>query len=287
MEWKYMLVKQQKAQIIRILRPKELHELIDNIKMEDIPTWTKSRDTIDIKEAGLDLDDIKVWLKFYLYAGCRFSEGLIIHEYRDDKGDTLYQKNGTLWFPRYEGKEKRTFQTRTIYFSNEGRKILDDFFDAPMLPATNQEGTKQVLTALSVMLHKAGERINLPEKTLTLKLTRTLKNPDGSLMKEMVPTSKFIPNPDGTYSMAMKEVVKKEQYDKQYRTNGCAFRSLRKTWESWLSSYYGNDSYMREKIRSSQGHTDDTAWKHYLEISFDNDDLNDIGKEVEGYANLD
>jgi hypothetical protein len=43
---------------------------------------------------------------------------------------------------------------------------------------------------------------------------------------------------------------------------------------------------MRDKILSSQGHKKETAINHYVEISFDKEDLEDIGKEVEGYAVL-
>ena len=284
--WKYPLIKQQKAQVIRILRPEEMTALIDNVSIDDEPSWTKGREMPTLKDSGFNTDDIKAWLRFYLYAGCRFSEGIFVHEYRNPDGSTLYQPNGTLWLPRHKGKKLRSIQTRTIYFSYKGREIIDEFFDTPLLPSDNDEQTKQTLTSLSQIMHKAGERIGLPEATLTLTYERTLKDKDGNPMKEMVPTKQFTQNPDGTYSKVMKERIMTETEEREVTTNGCAFRSLRKTWESWLTSYYGNNPQMRERILSSQGHKKEVALSHYLEISFDKEDLQNIAKEVEGYAVL-
>ena len=285
--WKYPLIKQQKTQIIRVFRPKEIHALIDNIRIEDEPTWSKGRDTPSLTDTGFTTEDIQRWLQFFLYSGCRFSEGIMIHDYRDERGNTLYQDNGTLWLPRYKGKKKRSIQTRTIYFSYRGRDVMEDFFLTPQLPSSTTEETRQTLTSLSEMMHRAGKRINLPEKTLTISLERTLKDRDGNPMKEMVPTKQFTQNPDGTYSKVMKERIMTETEEKEVTTNGCAFRSLRKTWESWPTAYYGNNPQMRERILTSQGHKKEVALTHYLEISFDREDMEDIGKEVEGFAILD
>jgi hypothetical protein len=285
-QWKYMLLKQQKAQVIRILRPAEAHALIDAVRIEDEPNWTKSRDVPNLRESGITTIDLKTWMEFFLYSGTRFSEAMLIHDYRDPDGKTLYQNNGTLWLPRYKGKQKRTFQTRTIYFSYRGRKILKDFFDAtPSLPSKTPEETKATLTSLSEILHQAGKRIGLPEKTLTISMEKTMKDKSGLPAKEMYETKNFTMNPDGTYSKVMKERVLKESYDRSFTTNGCAFRTFRKTWESWLTAFF-NEPLMRDKILSSQGHKKETAINHYVEISFDKEDLEDIGKEVEGYAVL-
>ena len=284
--WKYPLIKQQKAQVIRILRPREMATLIDHVSIDDEPNWAKSRDIPSLKELGLTTKDIQMWLKFFLYAGCRFSEGILIHKYRNPDGTTLYQKNGSLWVPRYKGKKLRSIQTRTIYFSYKGREIMEDFFSIPSLPAENESEVTQTLVSLTNIMHKAGERIGLPETTLTLTFERTLKDKDGNPLKEMVPTKQFTQNPDGTYSKVMKERIITRTEEKKFTTNGCAFRSLRKTWESWLTSYYGNNPQMRERILSSQGHKKEVALSHYLEVSFDKEDLESIAKEVEGYAVL-
>jgi len=284
--WKYPLIKQQKAQVIRILRPEEMSALIDHVSIDDEPSWSKGREIPALKDSGFNTDDIKTWLKFYLYAGCRFSEGIFIHEYRNPDGSTLYQPNGTLWLPRHKGKKLRSIQTRTIYFSYKGREIIDDFFATPLLSSEDEEQTKQTLTSLSQMMHKAGERIGLPEATLTLTFERTLKDKDGNPLKEMVPTKQFTQNPDGSYSKVMKERIMTETEEKEFTTNGCAFRSLRKTWESWLTAYYGSDPQMRERVLSSQGHKKEVALSHYLEVSFDKEDLMAIGEEVKGYAVL-
>lgn len=289
-EWKYPLWKQQTIQIIRIFRPKEVHRLIDNITIKDEPSWAKGRETQTLRDAGFTDRDIQNWIKFYLYSGVRFSEGIFIHNYRDGNGKTLYQNNGTLWMPRHKSKGKLSIVTRTIFFSYKGREIIDDFFKSPQIPADNQDQIAMTLTSLSQMMHKAGKRINLPETTLTVSKKITLKDSDGNPIKEMVPSKKdFMRNPDGTYSQVMKERIKTKTVEQSVTTNGCAFRSLRKTWESWLTasiSTLGNDPLMRDRILNSQGHTLNVALKHYLEITFDKEDLEDISKEIEGFGVL-
>ena len=285
-KWKYPLIKQQKAQVIRVMRPNEVHALIDNIRIEDEPKWTKSRDYPNLQESGFTTEEIQMWMKFYLYSGCRFNEGLFIHEYTNPDGSTLYQNNGTLWLPVHKGKGKRSIKTRTIFFSHEGRKIMDEFFSLPLLPSETEEQKNQTMTSLSQIMHKSGSRINLPETTLNVTIKHTLRDDKGDPIIEMVPTNQFTPNPDGTYAKIMKPRIKTETEEKPYTTNGCAFRSLRKTWESWLTSFYGNNVQMRERILSSQGHKKEIALTHYLEIAFDTEDLKDIEKEVEGFAVL-
>ena len=284
-KWKYMLVKQQKAQIIRIMRPAEIHALIEASKVTDEPNWTKSRNEPTLKDIGITDHDLKIWMKFFLYSGTRFSEAMIIHDYRDPDGKTLYQDNGTLWMPRYKGKQKRTFQTRTIYFSYKGREILNAFFETPSLPHSTKEEVKQTLTSISEIMHTAGKRINLPEKTLNATFEKTIKDKSGNPVKEMYETNNFTQNPDGTYSKVMKERIVKEIYEKPFTTNGCAFRTFRKTWESWLTSSF-DSPLMRDKVLSSQGHKKEIALNHYVEISFDKEDSEDIKKEVLGYAVL-
>jgi hypothetical protein len=43
---------------------------------------------------------------------------------------------------------------------------------------------------------------------------------------------------------------------------------------------------MRERILSSQGHKKEVALSHYLEVSFDKEDIESIAEEVKGYAVL-
>ena len=289
-EWKYPLWKQQTTQIIRVLRPKELHSLIDNVSIKDETAWTKGRDTQSLTEAGFTDKDIRIWLYFYLYSGVRFSEGIFIHNYRDANNKTLYQDNGTLWMPRHKSKGKLSIVTRTIFFSYNGRKIIEDFFNAPNLPSTDANQVQATLTSITQMMHTAGKRIGLPESTLTVSKKITLKDQDGNPIKEMVPSNNFTMNKDGTYSKIMKERIKTKTIEEQVTTNGCAFRSLRKTWESWLTSSLstlGTDPLMKDRILNSQGHTENVAKKHYLEISFDKEDLEDIAKEIEGFGVMD
>ena len=52
-------------------------------------------------------------------------------------------------------------------------------------------------------MHKAGDKINLPETTLTFTYERTLKDKDGNPIIEMIPSKKdFIQNSDGINILA-------------------------------------------------------------------------------------
>lgn len=285
-EWKYMLQKQQKAQVIRLFRPGEILALIDHIDIKDEPSWTKSRESPNLKDSGLTTEDIRVWMKFFLYSGTRFSESLLIHKYRDENNKTLYQGNGTIWLPRYKGKEKRSIQSRTIFLSYKGREILEKFFDTPPLPTDSDDGRKQTLTSLSYLMKEAGKRINLPERSFTYTYKNRVKDDEGNYITEVVPTKRFTQNKDGTYEKILKEDFKIETHEEVVKTNGCSMRSFRKTWESWLTLYFADNQHMKDKVLSSQGHKRETAWTHYLDISYDNEDLQDIGYEVEGFGIL-
>jgi len=286
--WKPMLQKQQKAQVIRIFRPDEVHALINNIDIRDESNWTKSRESKNLIESGFTTKDIQTWMEFLLYSGTRFSEALIIHEYRDHKtGANLYQGNGTIFLPRYKGKKLRSIQSRTIYLSYKGREVLEKFFETPILPAKDEDGVKQVLTSLGTIMHKAGERIKLPERTLEYIYQEKIRDENGVPIKEMVEISQFVKNPDGTYSKMLKENYKIKEIKKYVTTNGCTVRSFRKTWESWLTAHFSGEQSMRDRVINSQGHKKETAWTHYLDISFDQEDLKNIAEEVNGYGVID
>lgn len=61
-------------------------------------------------------------------------------------------------------------------------------------------------------------------------------------------------------------------------------KSTRKTWESWLVSYYGEKVLTRVQI--NQGHDSNTQVKHYLQDAFYPEDKNDMGKYVNGWSEL-
>jgi integrase len=57
-------------------------------------------------------------------------------------------------------------------------------------------------------------------------------------------------------------------------------RSLRKTWESWLISYYPE---LTAKIVKSQGHTLATAIEHYIETPFTTEEINEMKTFTDGW----
>ncbi len=57
-------------------------------------------------------------------------------------------------------------------------------------------------------------------------------------------------------------------------------RMLRKTWESWLFACYPEYINM---IVKSQGHTEKTAMEHYVDIKFEDSDIQEMRPFVEGW----
>jgi integrase len=60
---------------------------------------------------------------------------------------------------------------------------------------------------------------------------------------------------------------------------GLCAKTTRKTWESWLTFYYGT----RAEIPQSQGHTDAVAFQHYLNLPFTESDKSEIKEFVDGW----
>ena len=58
-------------------------------------------------------------------------------------------------------------------------------------------------------------------------------------------------------------------------------KSTRKSWESWLVYYYPNQI---QAIFLSQGHTEITALKHYVNLPFTEEDRRDMKEWVEGWG---
>jgi len=61
---------------------------------------------------------------------------------------------------------------------------------------------------------------------------------------------------------------------------GLTTKTLRKTWESWLVFYYPKQIHA---IFLSQGHTELTALKHYINLPFKEEDKKQMKKYVEGW----
>jgi len=61
---------------------------------------------------------------------------------------------------------------------------------------------------------------------------------------------------------------------------GISAKTTRKTWESWLAFYYPAQHL---NIIQSQGHTANTAFNHYLNMPFTDDDKLQMKEFVEGW----
>ena len=62
--------------------------------------------------------------------------------------------------------------------------------------------------------------------------------------------------------------------------NRIGSKTTRKTWESWLMTYY---PHLTNHIFLSQGHNDMVALKHYVTIPFNDDDKNQMKEFVYGW----
>lgn len=67
---------------------------------------------------------------------------------------------------------------------------------------------------------------------------------------------------------------------KSYNPRRLTVRTTRKTLESWLVATYPDQAL---RIASSQGHTEMTALKHYLNLSFTSEERLAIADQVEGW----
>ena len=61
--------------------------------------------------------------------------------------------------------------------------------------------------------------------------------------------------------------------------DGLCPKTTRKTWESWLTFYYGT----RMEIPQSQGHTGGVAFQHYLNLPFTESDKDGMKEFVTGW----
>lgn len=255
-EWKVPVFDEDEGQVVRVFRPSEVRMLIANVDIKDDKTW-KWLDQHNIRN-----QDIRLWLQAALFTGMRFPELARLHLRPD-----LLEVDGNISMQYYPGgKEKRTIKARTIYMSNIGRKIIPEFFKARPLPTDTRLETRQTLTALGSIMHGAGNRIGLQTREFIKVRRHDARGPNGEIIKDA------------------KGKAKKEKEEYHYTTNGCTFRSMRKTWESWLFIAFQNEPQIFGKIFHSQGHTQQTAQGHYLNFRFDAEDLLEIRKMVEGFG---
>ena len=253
-------------QKIRILRPKEAFELIDHVDVRDEKTWKY------LQDRDITTEDVQAWLRFLLFSGCRFSEMVLVR-----KDPKLRLSNGTIRIPNYPGgKEMRVQKARNVLLSDMGRECLDVFFSSAQIPAEvdeNNEGTKQVMRSLSSMLHVSGEKIGLESMTFNVKRMSKKIGEDGKRLKIRKLTK------DGREI----EVYERKVAFDTITTNGCSIRSMRKSWESWLIHSFGGEK-LETQIFLSQGHTKQTAFRFYLNLGLDEDDMVDVRECTKGYG---
>lgn len=269
-KWKTPLFDENNnVQKTRVFRPKEALAVIDNIDVKDELTWNF------LQNKEIETEDVKAWLTFLLFTGCRFSEMTIVK-----KDPKLYRENGTIRIPNYVGKELRTIKARNILLSDRGREQMESFYAAQTPPPDDDKKSdpkeyKQTISSITSIMHRAGKRIGLQEETFDIRVKHRKKDADNRPLKIKRMTR------DGREI----EVYDVEVEIKQIITNGCSIRSMRKTWESWLIHTFGGEK-LETQVFLSQGHKKATAIQYYLNTGFDEEDLQEIAECVKGYGVL-
>ena len=276
-QWKPGIFDEKEGQIVRILRPKEFHALIDNAEVETETKWKF------LQRHEIRTEDIRAWFNFLMYTGCRFPEAVLVHS-----DPSKYDGRGILRIPNYKGKEMRSIKARNIFLSYKGREAMKPFFEAQQMPSEDYGEIRDTMRALSTILHEAGKVLGLPEDTFTLKIKRKVKE-HGSIKMQKKTVTKVVRN-SGIPTLVQEEIEVPviNIITQPYRTNGCNLRSFRHSWESWLYWGKGNEGPTTlSQIILSQGHKQNISMEHYLNFGFDKkDDLEDIKQEVEGFGEV-
>lgn len=271
-DWKTPIWLETKSYTFRVLRPQEARELISAVDVNDEGAWKY------LRSRGIGNKTLRKWLQALLFTGMRSSE-----LYKLQRNPQFIQRDGNIYLPQSvvdaidpytgkTGKRKITIPRREVYLSDIGRKIIDEFMKSTTMP----EDLDTMDVQLTRILHRAGTRIGLPEGVFTKTKRVYIKDDAGNYVTEQV--------------QKLGQLVSVKKYNRvQYQqvTNGCTIRSMRKTWESWLTNTYGADQRTLLIIMRSQGHQTETAIKHYLTFQFDADDLADIRTLVKGYVPAD
>ena len=276
-KWKPGIFDEKEGQVVRILRPKEFHALVDNVEVETETKWKF------LQRHDITTDDVRAWSNFLMYTGCRFPEAVLVHS-----DPSKYDGRGILRIPNYKGKAMRSIKARNIFLSYRGREVLKDFFESQQMPSETYQDVVDTMRALTVILHESGKTIGLPEQTFTLRRKRKVKEHGVVKMEKKQVTKVVRVEGKPTIVETEIEVPVINVTTQQHTTNGCNIRSFRHSWESWLYWGKGNEGPTTlSQIILSQGHRQNISMEHYLNFGFDKkDDLEDIKKEVEGFGEV-
>lgn len=265
MEWKTSIFDEDKGQVVRVFRVSEVRALIANVRIEDEGTWKH------LQKFGMRTVDVQMWLQAALFTGMRFSELVNFHA-----RPHIFERDGTISYPYIPGgKQKgKASLPRTIYLSNAGKKVIPEFLKARTMPYKEEMDIQHSCGALTDIIHKAGTRIGLEDRTFTKQKKHDKLDPEGNIIMQ----KKTAKNGE------IRNVPVKEVEIYQYTTNGATFRSMRKTCVSWHFVAYQQMQNIYDKIFTSMGHLERTSAQHYLNFRFDSEDVMEIRKIDEGFG---
>lgn len=141
------------------------------------------------------------------------------------------------------------------------------------------DGTNFVYLPASAMKKDMGVRITKEGKKVRrprTQLNRWVKvNSHGAKAVAVYLESRRLPTWE-TWTVWIRDWAEKAGLDPE----GLGPKTTRKTWESWLTFYYGTERLL--EIVQSQGHTTGTSLHHYLSMPFLPKDREDMGPYVTG-----
>lgn len=133
-------------------------------------------------------------------------------------------------------------------------------------------------------LWMAGDFVHLPEeavlKAKRKQLDRWVRlNARGrEAVKNFLECSYLLPSWWG-WSDALKRWAKRGGID----VRGLGPKTMRKTWESWLTYYFRGNPTAGQFIALSQGHDSTTSLNHYLNLPFIPEDVESMKSYVDGW----
>lgn len=269
-QWKDGIYKVSSGQLKRILRPKEYEAIRHNIN-PDAQGFFKKFETTK--------GNMQRWLNFLLFSGMRFSEA-----YRFKLNDGMYNgkplfnpERHSLWMPKDlfgdVGKQKVVNAERVLWLSNDGVYYTKRFLEHASIPLSRHTrmriDIRNFELVLNAMLKDSADMIGLPKRTFTITRKEKIKDMWGNPVMDENGKPKY----------------RKVNVPLREETSGVITRSLRATWESYLTAMYMHDPLAVLNITASMGHTVETSQAYYvISGQFDSDDLKDIELFTRGWG---
>lgn len=257
------------GQVKRILRVKEVGDLIDNLNPDQQGMY---------KFMKITKKNAQLWCYALFYTGMRLHELVRLKEHAIYNGVPLLDsERGTIWMPKEifgdVGKQKVVNKERMVFLSFKGRKVMKVFMEQATIPTmiSGNNNMRHLHDVFDSMLKASAKKIDLPTRLFSMTRKEYLKDAFGVTITDDKGKPRY----------------KKIQVPMKEPTAGVMVRSFRSTWETYLVSQFLKNPEQMLLITGSMGHIKQTAEDHYLVVGqFDEEDLEDIRRVTEGWSVL-